>query len=160
MKPGLLFINSSRGEVIDEEALLEEARKLSALVLDVWSNEPYINKKLIKIVDIATPHIAGYSLEGKINATVIVINKFAEFFKIKELSGFNIEYPAYPVVKTTFEIEKTYQENICLLLLEKFPILDEDMKLRDNPDKFEDIRSSYVYRREISSDIYKTFKKL
>ena len=61
MRPGTIFINASRGEVVDESALLHARPKLAALVLDTWCNEPNVNPNLIDICDIATPHIAGYS---------------------------------------------------------------------------------------------------
>jgi len=159
IKAGSIFINSSRGEVIDEEALIEGSQKLTALVLDVWNNEPNVNGQLLNIADIATPHIAGYSLEGKINATVIVVNEFAKFYDIKELIGFDIKYPEQPPVKAVFDSDKSYQDNTYQFLQESFPIMDQDRKLRESPDKFEDIRSSYIYRREISPDTYKMFKK-
>lgn len=148
MKPGAVFINSSRGEVVDEDALIFAREKLSGLVLDVWCNEPEINKRLLKLADIATPHIAGYSLEGKINATIIVIREISKYFKIRELSNFSIDYPQYHTINS---------DNLFFLLRETFPIFDEDRKLRDNPSLFEKIRSSYSYRREISPEMYMTF---
>ena len=69
MLPGTIFINASRGEVVDEHALLHYRPKLGALVLDTWCNEPSPDSKLIEICDIATPHIAGYSYQGKQSRT-------------------------------------------------------------------------------------------
>ena len=62
------MINSSRGPVINNDDLVQKLKYGSSLytVLDVWENEPEINQQLLKLVDIATPHIAGYSLEGKL----------------------------------------------------------------------------------------------
>ena len=65
MKPGAIFINAARGEVVNEEALLEAAPKMGAIVIDTWNHEPSVNEELIDVVDIATPHIAGYSYQGK-----------------------------------------------------------------------------------------------
>ena len=61
------IVNACRGEVIDEAALIawKTARPLAKVVLDVWHNEPHPAQKTIDIADIATPHIAGYSMEGK-----------------------------------------------------------------------------------------------
>lgn len=160
LKSNSFFINSSRGEIVDEVALMDARQKLSAIALDVWCNEPDINQHLVKMVDIATPHIAGYSLEGKINATVLVVNKFAGFFGLKELSDFKIDYPEPLPVKTIVYSESSFQDNLCLLLNESFSIYAEDKKLRENPEAFEKIRSTYVYRREISDELYKIFASI
>lgn len=79
MRPGAIFINSSRGEVVDEEALLANADKLGAIVLDVWSDEPNINRQLLKRAFITTPHIAGYSAEGKINGTTMAVEALLKY---------------------------------------------------------------------------------
>ena len=67
MKNRSILINTSRGDLVEEEALLEAIRgkKLAGVILDVWKNEPNINTELLEIIDLATPHIAGYSLDGK-----------------------------------------------------------------------------------------------
>lgn len=83
MKPGATLINSSRGDVIDETALLK-CRKdhgiPANLILDVWHNEPYINSDLVEVCDIATPHIAGYSWDGKVRGTEMLHDAAAAFF--------------------------------------------------------------------------------
>lgn len=83
MKPNTILINTSRGAVIDENMLLKYKDKFGGLVLDVWDNEPYINTHLLEIADIATPHIAGYSLDGKLNATAIVYKKLCQHLNKK-----------------------------------------------------------------------------
>lgn len=71
LKPGAMFINSSRGAVADNPALKEalHEERLRAAVLDVWEGEPYFDPALLEGVDIGTPHIAGYSYDGKVNGT-------------------------------------------------------------------------------------------
>ena len=59
MPVGSIFINASRGEVVDEDALMQSLPKFGAVIIDTWKNEPHINEKLVDMVDIATPHIAG-----------------------------------------------------------------------------------------------------
>jgi len=71
-KNGAVLINTSRGAVCDDAALREARDKLSAVVLDVWNNEPAIDPANVAVADIATPHIAGYSLDGKVRATEMV----------------------------------------------------------------------------------------
>ena len=84
LKQDVIIINSSRGEVIDEEVLKTGLieKKIKSAVLDVWENEPEIDLELLELVDIATPHIAGYSLDGKANGTKMVVQAVCKFFKL------------------------------------------------------------------------------
>ena len=77
MKPGAVILNSSRGEVVDGAALL---RSGLACVLDVWEHEPAIDRRLLARTLLATPHIAGYSEQGKANATAMSVDTLARFF--------------------------------------------------------------------------------
>lgn len=155
MKPGCIFINSSRGEVLDEEALVSHSDKLGAVIIDVWSNEPNISLPLLSVADIATPHIAGYSLEGKINATVMSVNAIGNFFGIENLSNFRIEYPPYIRMSSLDDKIDDVQEWFFRILYESFPVYETDLLLRKEPLSFEEIRSEYVYRREIPENLYK-----
>ncbi len=83
IKEGSILINTSRGKVIDENALLKYHSKLGGLILDVWENEPDINIELLKRVDIGTPHIAGYSLDGRFNGTFMVYRKLCRLLNRK-----------------------------------------------------------------------------
>lgn len=87
MKPGAIFINSSRGEVVDEAALLANINKLAAVVLDVWVGEPNINKELLQSAFIATPHIAGYSAEGKIKGTQMAVEAIRRYMRDNGLTA-------------------------------------------------------------------------
>lgn len=87
MKPGAIFINSSRGEVVDEAALLANIHKLAAVVLDVWIGEPNINKELLQSAFIATPHIAGYSAEGKIKGTQMAVEAIRRYMRDNGLTA-------------------------------------------------------------------------
>ena len=91
-KPFWLF-NASRGEVVSEKALkwAIETGTCSVAVIDVFENEPTIHKSFLEKVSIATPHIAGYSLDGKANATSQIVQQVASFFDIPELKTFNVE---------------------------------------------------------------------
>ncbi|MCK9212604.1 MAG: 4-phosphoerythronate dehydrogenase, partial [Ignavibacteriaceae bacterium] len=81
IKEGTILINASRGEVVDNTALsdLIDENKFTA-ILDVWENEPNIDKGVIKKALYSTPHVAGYSLEGKINGTKMMVDKMNKFF--------------------------------------------------------------------------------
>ena len=80
LKKKIVFINSSRGEVVDTESLKKAIKsgKIEKTALDVWENEPQIDTELLALADITTPHIAGYSLDGKANGTIAVVRAVAE----------------------------------------------------------------------------------
>ena len=142
-----ILINTSRGRVVDEAALLRFAPKTSAVVLDVWDNEPRINKLVLDMASIATPHIAGYSVEGKQNATVAVVRATAAFFDWKGLKKFALSPLPMQRIQLVSRL-MTKEEVLCTLFKNIFPILDEDLSLRIAPERFEAIRSAYAYRRE------------
>lgn len=128
MKPGASFINASRGEVVDEAALLAARPRLGRLVLDVWKNEPAVNRDLLAAADIATPHIAGYSIQGKINGTQAVVRAVGDFFDVPQLRNFfvrDVELPQIP-----------------------YDIFADDAALRSHPENFERLRSNYSYRND------------
>ena len=79
------IINSSRGEVVDTDALLVAlaAGKVRDVVIDTWENEPDINHELLDVAFLATPHIAGYSADGKANATRMSLEALCKFFHIE-----------------------------------------------------------------------------
>lgn len=145
IKEGALLINAARGEVVVDRDLIEFRDRLSALVIDVWNGEPSINLDLLNIADIATPHIAGYSLQGKINATVSSVVSIAKFFGIEELVNFNLDNLGQMSLfdKTLL----TYKE-IINFFIENYCIFEDDKSLRLNPLLFEDLRNKYNYREE------------
>lgn len=145
-----VIINSSRGDIVDTASLLRHGNMLGGLVLDVWPGEPEINGDLLELADIASPHIAGYSLEGKINATVMSVRNLAEFAGIKELAGFTAPSDWYGKSKQIILNTQAGQNDICNQLLDAFPVYELDELLRKTPENFESIRSNYVYRREFS----------
>lgn len=128
IKPGAIFINASRGGIVDEDALLAVRGKLGGVAIDVWKGEPDINPALLEAADIATPHIAGYSVVGKINGTVASVRHVGEHFGIPELAGFKIEHSYKP-----YDIDA-------------YDILADDAALRANPAAFESLRTHYRLR--------------
>ena len=147
IKKGAIFINTSRGEVVDEAALLCNRKNLGGLILDVWSNEPDINLQLLGVTDMATPHIAGYSRQGKINATMAVVRAFGKYYGIKELMQFDL-YKGNECAPIAIDLNGDSQEAVCDLLNSIFPITELDMALRSDPHSFEQLRNTYNYRNE------------
>ncbi|MBI5809317.1 MAG: 4-phosphoerythronate dehydrogenase PdxB [Ignavibacteriales bacterium] len=148
-----IIINTSRGEVIDTSALKEaiEEEKISFLVLDVWENEPNIDIDLLSKTDIATPHIAGYSADGKANGTSICVNALNEFFNLGlEKKWYPKEIPA-PNNSSLIEIDcsnKSEQEIIFDVINHTYKIYDDDFRLRNSVQSFEKQRANYPIRRE------------
>ena len=149
MKPGAIFINASRGEVVNEDALIEASPKFGAIVIDTWNHEPDVNVDLIEVADIATPHIAGYSFQGKLNGTSLAVRAVAEHFGIDELKDF------FPVDELSdhqpllLDLKGKNQGEIAAVFQYNYPIFTDDFRFRMEPHKFEKLRSDYQYRREI-----------
>ena len=146
MKEGAVFINSSRGEVVVDEALLEAVGKMKGVIIDVWNGEPALNHQLMEAADIATPHIAGYSYEGKVNGTTMAVKAVAEHFSIEGLKDFKI----VPPQKNTnfFSKNELSQNQISEYFQNIFPIFGHCADLKNNPQNFEQLRSNFKYRRE------------
>lgn len=88
-KPNALIINAARGGVIDEHALYNQLSTDScqlSTVIDCWENEPLINQQLLQRTNLASFHIAGYSIEGKMRASEMCLNAFCKFFSLPILS--------------------------------------------------------------------------
>ena len=148
MKPGALFINTARGEVVDEQALLRAIPRLGAVIIDTWNNEPYVNQDLVDRVDIATPHIAGYSYQGKQNGTALAVRAIARFFGIEPLYEFYPETPLAELEAIKLNLKGKPQGEIASVLSYNYPIFTDDFMFRINPAGFENLRLNYSYRRE------------
>lgn len=149
MLPGSIFINAARGEVMDEQALMDAIPKLGAVVIDTWNNEPYVNKELLEMVDIATPHIAGYSYQGKQNGTSSSVQAVARYFGIKELYDY---YPSEDIPDhepLVLDLKDKNQGERAAVFQYNYPVFTDDFRFRMDPGRFEKLRSEYQYRREI-----------
>ena len=145
------FINTSRGEIADtgaEKSALRE-KKLAGYVVDVWEHEPAIDPELLHMADIGTPHIAGYSADGKANGTAMSVRACSKFFGLGLDDWFPAQIPAPQ--KTSLDIdcrnlspEEIAGAAVCLT----YDILSDDKRLRDSPGTFEKQRTEYPLRRE------------
>ena len=152
MRLGAFFINTAHGELVDEEALIETVPKLGPVAIDTWNNEPDINLRLMDMVDIATPHIAGYSYQGKQISTMMAVRAIARYFSIKDLYGFypKTDVPSLEAVK--LDVSGKTQGQIASLIQYNYPIFTDDFMFRMNPGGFSEMRANYQYRREFFID--------
>ena len=152
MRPGAFFINAARGEVVCEDALLEAIPKLGPVIIDTWNNEPDINLELMEKAAIATPHIAGYSYQGKQNGTAAAVRAVAHYFGITQLYEFfpKTELAENEAVK--LDLRGMNQGEIAAVFQYNYPIFTDDFMLRLHPEDFDRLRSEYNYRREVFID--------
>jgi erythronate-4-phosphate dehydrogenase len=154
LKENMLVINACRGEVIDNQALLEalQAGKQLELVLDVWENEPNILTELLPFVRYSSVHIAGHTLEGKARGTQMLYQKVCELLNIpveKHLSDF---LPKPVITKVTLQDNFT-QGDLGRLVHLVYDIRRDDGILRKSLSEkgFDHLRKSYPVRREFST---------
>lgn len=140
-----LLINASRGPVFDNDALLAAMEKGMAadVVLDVWEHEPRLNLPLLNKVYIGTPHIAGYSAEGKMNATRIVLEAFARF---TNYAG-TLPLPIMPSPDPDTVVARSFAD----AALQIYSPQRDSAALKAEPAMFEELRNNYRLRREPSS---------
>ena len=152
MQPGAFFINAARGEVVCDDALKAAIPKLGPVIIDTWNHEPDIDLDLMDKVAIATPHIAGYSYQGKQNGTAAAVRAVAHYFGITELYEFfpKTDLPENEAVK--LNLKDLNQGEIASVLQYNYPIFTDDFMLRLNPENFDKLRSEYNYRREVYID--------
>lgn len=145
-KPNVFIINTSRGEVIKtEDAVTFLSRNLQAkIALDVWENEPGISAGLLNKALIATPHIAGYSAEGKVLGTKAVVDSLSSFFNL------GIQ-PWWPSPNPLSRIELNASNDILSAIKSTYNIMDDD--LRNVNVDFENYRNTYPYRHDFTGYI-------
>jgi len=153
------FINSSRGEVCDNQALKRALRsgRLAGAALDVWENEPGIDTELMSLLDYATPHIAGYSADGKANGTAMSILSLVKFFGLEDRFDRSVlQRPPLPEkteidLMPFFDAGESETELLYRAVTASYDIVSDDRRLRGNPAGFEKQRGDYPLRREFDS---------
>ncbi len=152
LRPDQFLVNASRGEVVDNTALRMalQARALSGAVLDVWENEPAIDLELLNLLEYATPHIAGYSTDGKANGTAMSVNALAKFFGLGE--PLQSWYPGnVPLPETTRIVcpeNGSIEEKLLAVTAVSYDIQRDTRTLKNSPETFEKQRGNYPLRRE------------
>ncbi len=142
-----VLINSSRGEVVDETALKRALsdQRISEAVIDTWEHEPDIDRSLLAAAYLATPHIAGYSADGKANGTRMVLEAVAAHFGIRK--NFNILPPAWSqdsiYYPEAYDSAHPFAEHLRL-----YDPRRDSLALKAAPAQFESLRGHYPLRRE------------
>jgi len=151
MQKGAWLINTSRGEVVEDEALKNALAngRLSGAVLDVYNNEPAPDPGLLKEATIATPHIAGYSTDGKANGTRMSVRAVSDFFGLHagDWEPENIPAPGEPVIHAD-GAESDSAGFVAEVYNHTYNIALDDRALREQPGSFETMRGEYRTRRE------------
>lgn len=148
-----VLINASRGEVLDNRAALAlfEQGKHVNLVLDVWESEPRILTDLIPHVALATPHIAGHSLEGKTRGTAMIVERFCQHFALKNNVTLDQILPeTQPITLDTAQMCSPARA----LCLQAYDIAKDDQRFRQQAisvEGFNALRKNYPVRREYNS---------
>lgn len=156
LKENTILLNAGRGPVIDNQALLQIGKERTDLsfVLDVWEDEPRVSKDLADRCSLISPHIAGYSLDGKVRGTFMLYQAFCEFIGIEAKKHLMDFLPAAEVS----EIQQADLSNLDLINTVYDPLID-DRLLRDTLElsadeqkaAFDQLRKSYRLRRELAS---------
>lgn len=154
VSPNVFLLNTSRGEVIDNQVLYSalQQKQIQGAILDVWENEPHFDLELMQLCKITTPHIAGYSADGKAKGTENSVRAVSRYFK---LGLDDWKCPGIPVPHD-FEItiDGTGKSDFQILydvVHYTYPIENDDKTLRTSPETFEKQRGEYPIRREFSN---------
>ena len=138
LRSGATLINSSRGECVSTEAT---KRNDLTYITDVWENEPEIDREYLSKSLVATPHIAGYSAQGKANASAMAVQALARHFDLplKEWR---------PTEVATVKPQEISWEEMCATIANYCDLVAESDTLRHSPQQFENLRNNYLYRKE------------
>lgn len=140
-KSNQVIINSSRGPVVEPDALREAVGRTHSFIIDTWNGEPDIDGTVLERVTLGTPHIAGYSLQGKAAATSMVVNALAREFDLPPKDW-------YPAEAPRSEARGISWEEMCRLMPSCFDIAAQSAVLKAAPERFEVMRDNYNYRME------------
>lgn len=126
-RPNAVVINAARGGILDEQAALQTKYSQMTFVIDTWENEPHISTDMLRRAAIGTYHIAGYTRQGKLNATNMCLAALSHYFQLPSFAVTEKVLPLQPLL--TFSWIETV-----------------DKQLRRSPEQFEQLRSAYPLR--------------
>jgi len=157
LQDDVILINTARGQVLDEIALSYRllAKPQTKVVLDVWRNEPHIQPLLLQQTALATPHIAGYSFDGKVRGTAMIYQAICDHFQLTPRWQAQDYLPMSPVT-LRFSSDLAARQALTTAILTSYDVRQDDAKLRlicqsDQPAVyFDNLRKHYPTRREFS----------
>ena len=161
MRPGAVFLNTSRGAVVDEEALADalDSGRMSHAVLDVWQDEPDIDPQMVRRAFLATAHIAGYSFDGKVAATAMLCQALCRWLNRPSDIDLSSLLPPPPVPRIDLRARAENDEDVVRAAISAvYDIKEDDRALRgvfadtarDAGARFDLLRKTYKQRREFS----------
>jgi erythronate-4-phosphate dehydrogenase len=159
VRQGAVFLNAARGAIVDSPALKAaiRSRRLRAVVLDVWEGEPRIDTELLEMVDLGTPHSAGYSFDGKVAGMIMIYRAFCEHFGLTPRCDVADFLPAPDVPRLEVATaDWDDEELLCRTVQRVYDIRRDDGDLREvvhQPPEargrfFDALRKNYPIRRE------------
>ncbi len=158
LKENAILINTSRGSVVNNDALYYALNRENIYtIFDVWENEPELSKKLLEKIDIATQHIAGYSLEGKVNGTKIIYDKLCNFLdkeiswepKLPKVSNNVFRYSSNDDLLTNLN---NFTKVISHLDVDTIELKKaSELILKELSNYFDKLRKNYKLRREFNN---------
>lgn len=167
LKPGAIFINAARGSVCDYDALLNAKADgaVSRMVIDVWSPEPAFRTDVIKRADLASPHIAGHSYEGKLNGTIACYNELCNFFEIAKEWNIAASLPTPEISSVDIDCTGRADEDVLHDIIQKlYDVETDDNLIREaavhneieRARNFDRLRKNYRIRREFMNTEVRT----
>ncbi|MGR5177054.1 4-phosphoerythronate dehydrogenase [Vibrio parahaemolyticus] len=159
MRPDQILINAARGPVVDNEALKQRLRKGDGFtaVMDVFEFEPVVDFDLLPLLTFATPHIAGYGLEGKARGTTMIFNSYCEFLGLSERANPDDLLPVAPIPQVTLDREWN-EATLHSLTQIIYDVRKDDAIFRreiHSENGFDKMRKNYWDRREYGAVLVK-----
>jgi erythronate-4-phosphate dehydrogenase len=162
LKPGCILLNTARGGVTDTAALKAAIKsgELGGTVLDVWENEPNIDTQLVQMVDLATPHIAGYSLDGKVEGMIMIYNAACEYFGLQAAKTVEHFLPEPLIEQIVVDPDSAGGQQLLHEAVQQLYLIDLDnLHTKEIPSMapdergrfFDNLRKNYRERREFQN---------
>ena len=162
LRPETFFLNTSRGGVVQTQALKDalKSKQIAGAVLDVWENEPNIDNELLLSVDLSTPHIAGYSYDGKVAGMIMIYNAACKHFGFTPENTINDFLPAPDVDVIKIDPDSSDRQTIIHDTVQRIYVINrDDFNTREiliipedqRGQWFDDLRKNYPVRREFQN---------
>ena len=139
-----VVVNAARGEIVETAALLRalDEGRVADVVIDCWEHEPDVDHTLLDRAALATPHIAGYSADGKANAAMQSVRAVSRFF------GLGLDDWMPDGLPAPYDIDREELADVRDFFLRTYDIEADSRRLKEHPEQFEQLRSNYPFRRE------------